>query len=199
MLCELCCHSVYSGREACGRTSRGHTGGRSHRNSPPSFCGACLNFSREKDSAVPFPRRPRSRILSTNELIILHKIPVRVTAPRFELTSQRQKVLRLPTEPPARGDRCTYTCFLRPKIFSEQSEPLSRSGNQLLVAITKSTTLPSKRHAGIRSTYPQSFLINCEQQLQTTTITRYAKITGTVLYWEVVLFTVDRSLMVVEL
>ena len=31
------------------------TGGRSHRISPPSFCGACLNFSREKDSAVPFP------------------------------------------------------------------------------------------------------------------------------------------------
>ena len=24
---------------------------------PPSFCGACLNFSREKESAVPFPRR----------------------------------------------------------------------------------------------------------------------------------------------
>ena len=23
---------------------------------PPSFCGACLNFYREKDSAVPFPR-----------------------------------------------------------------------------------------------------------------------------------------------
>ena len=42
-----------------GRTSRGHTGGRSHRIShPPYFCGACLNFSREKDSAIPFPRRP---------------------------------------------------------------------------------------------------------------------------------------------
>ena len=41
-----------------GRTSRGHTGGRSQRIShPPSFCGACLNFSREKDSAIPFPRR----------------------------------------------------------------------------------------------------------------------------------------------
>ena len=41
-----------------GRTSRGHTGG-SHRIShPPSFCGACLTFSREKDSAIPFPRRP---------------------------------------------------------------------------------------------------------------------------------------------
>ena len=42
-----------------GRTSRGHTGGRSHRIShPPSFCGACPNFSRDKDSAIPFPRRP---------------------------------------------------------------------------------------------------------------------------------------------
>ena len=29
------------------------TGGRSHRIfHPPSFCGACLNFSREKDSAI---------------------------------------------------------------------------------------------------------------------------------------------------
>ena len=36
-----------------GRTSRGHTGGRSHRIfHPPSFCGARLNFSREKDSAA---------------------------------------------------------------------------------------------------------------------------------------------------
>ena len=37
-----------------GHTSRGHTGGRSHRIShPPSFCGACLTFSREKDLAIP--------------------------------------------------------------------------------------------------------------------------------------------------
>ena len=51
----------------------GHTGGRSHRIShPPSFCGACLSFSREKDSAIPFPRRPRSRILCTTDLIVLH-------------------------------------------------------------------------------------------------------------------------------
>ena len=42
-----------------GRTSRGHTGGRSHRIfHPPFFCGACLSFSREEDSAIPFPRRP---------------------------------------------------------------------------------------------------------------------------------------------
>ena len=45
----------------------GHTGGRLHRIShPPSFCGACLYFSRVKDSAVP------GRILCTNELIVLH-------------------------------------------------------------------------------------------------------------------------------
>ena len=25
---------------------------------PPSFCGACLNVAREKDSAIHFPRRP---------------------------------------------------------------------------------------------------------------------------------------------
>ena len=30
------------------------------------------------------------------------KIPIRVTAPRFELTLQRQKVSKLPTEPPGR-------------------------------------------------------------------------------------------------
>ena len=39
---------------------------------PPSFCGACLIFSRKKDSAVPVPRRPCSRILCTRELIVLH-------------------------------------------------------------------------------------------------------------------------------
>ena len=38
-----------------GRTSRGHTGGRSHRIShPPSFCGACLHFFREMNSGIPY-------------------------------------------------------------------------------------------------------------------------------------------------
>ena len=36
-----------------GRTSRGHTEGRSPRISHPPFCGACLIFFREKDSAIP--------------------------------------------------------------------------------------------------------------------------------------------------
>ena len=68
-----------------------------------------------------------SRILCTNnDRIVLHllgmifviwlflflrgKIPVRVTAPIFELTSQRQKISRLPTEPPGRPD-CTKSQF----------------------------------------------------------------------------------------
>ena len=60
-----------------GRTSRGHTGGRPYRISrPPSFCGACLNFSREKGSAVPFLRRPCSRILCTNDFIVLHPLGI---------------------------------------------------------------------------------------------------------------------------
>ena len=45
-----------------------HTGGKSHRISSPSFCGACPSLSRAKDSAVRFPRRLWSRILYTNEL-----------------------------------------------------------------------------------------------------------------------------------
>ena len=55
-----------------GRTSRGHTRGRSRRMFHPPFCGACLNFSRKKDSAFPFPRRLWSLFLCTNDLIVLH-------------------------------------------------------------------------------------------------------------------------------
>ena len=57
----VCFLPIHSGHQVRWTyTSRGHTGGRSHRIfHPPSFCGACLSFSREKDSAIiPFPRRP---------------------------------------------------------------------------------------------------------------------------------------------
>ena len=89
-----------------GCTSRGHTGGRSHGIShPPSFCDACLNFSREKDSAVPFPRRPCNRILCTNDFIVLHLLSFfflsfffcseeKSQSPGFELISQRVRRLR---------------------------------------------------------------------------------------------------------
>ena len=98
-----------------GRTIRGHTGGRSHRIfHPPSFCSACLNFSREKDSAFPFPRRPCSRILCTNDLIVLHPLGIFVFFVFFcflvrkipfdgvELTSQRVRGLRGTSELPGR-------------------------------------------------------------------------------------------------
>ena len=45
-----------------------------------------------------YPRHNRSPLVGHD----VKKIPVRVTAPRFELVSQRQKVSRLPNEPPGR-------------------------------------------------------------------------------------------------
>ena len=63
-------------------------------------------------------------VLPGNNLIVLHllgfyyllffsrgKIPVRVTTPRFELTSQCQRASRLPTEPPERSLCCIFFCF----------------------------------------------------------------------------------------
>ena len=105
-----------------GRTSRGHTGGRSHRIShTPSFCGACLNFSREKDSVIPFPRRPSSRILCTNDLlIVLHPLGIFILVFSFsvrkirfagiELTSQR--VGRIHSYLSATGATGRYTVCL---------------------------------------------------------------------------------------
>ena len=99
-----------------GRTSRSHTGRRSHGIShPPSFCGACLNFSREKDSAIPFPRRLWSRILCTNDLIVFHPLGIFVLFFSFlvrkipfagiELTSNVSEGYEVPLS--YRGDRYT--------------------------------------------------------------------------------------------
>ena len=99
--------------EFVGRTSRGHTGGRSHGIShPPSFCSACLSFSREKNSAIPFLRRPRSRILCTNDLIVLHPLGIlflffsllvrKIPFAGIELTAQRVRGLRGTSELPGR-------------------------------------------------------------------------------------------------
>ena len=56
VLCVCVCFlPIYSGRQIRWKYQPV-----SHKDfsSAPSFCGACLYFSREKDSAVPFPRRP---------------------------------------------------------------------------------------------------------------------------------------------
>ena len=57
----MCYHPIYSERQTCGRISRGHTEGRSHRTPPPSFCGSCLNFYREKGSTISFPQKVKYR------------------------------------------------------------------------------------------------------------------------------------------
>ena len=80
-----------------GRTSRGHTGGSHRIFHPPSFCGACLNFSREKDSAIPFPRRPRSRILGTDDLDTINRKvyiidDLRASATGIELVQLAQNI-----------------------------------------------------------------------------------------------------------
>ena len=49
-----------------------------------------------------YPRINRSPLVGHVLFCFREKILVRVTALRFELTSQRQKVSRLPTEPPGR-------------------------------------------------------------------------------------------------
>ena len=60
-------YPIYSGRQTCGRTSRGHTGRRPHRISSPPFCSACLN------SAVPFPRRPDKSFSTTCSSFFLRR------------------------------------------------------------------------------------------------------------------------------
>ena len=107
-----------------GRTSRGHTRGRSHRFShPPSFCGTCLNFSREKDSAISFPRRPWSRILCTNDLIVLHPLGIfsfsflvrKIPFAGIELMSQRVRGYMDTSELPGRPAVVVY-------IYSQHCE-----------------------------------------------------------------------------
>ena len=72
MMCFLCFLPIHSGHQVRWTYQPG-----SHRIfHPPSFCGACLNFSREEELAIPFPRRPWSRILCTNDLIVLHSLGI---------------------------------------------------------------------------------------------------------------------------
>ena len=73
----------------------------SHRIShPPSFCGACLNFSREKDSAIPFHRRLWCRILCTNDLLVLHPLGIFVLFCFVLFLSEKNPVCRDRTHVP---------------------------------------------------------------------------------------------------
>ena len=124
--CDVCvcvfCHLISFGRRTYERTSRGHTGGRSHRRKVTqdfsTFFLRCLpsflsreGFSRPFPSSTVksnfvYPRINRSPLVGHDFFIFYFlffvKIPVRVTAPRLELTSQRQRVSTLPIQPPGR-------------------------------------------------------------------------------------------------
>ena len=77
---------------------------------PPPICVACLNFDCEKNSASLSLIDREVESLYTHELIVFHLLlfifvkenPSSSVTPRFEFTSLRQKVSRLPTEPPER-------------------------------------------------------------------------------------------------
>ena len=94
----VCFLPIHSGLKFVGRISRGHTGGMSQSSHPPSFCGACLNFSRDKDSAIPFPRRISPPVGHFYFIFLVRKIPFA----GIELTSQRVRGLRGTPELPGR-------------------------------------------------------------------------------------------------
>ena len=87
-----------------------HQPGSHRRKATPSAMLALIFIARRIQPSLSLVGREGYRILCTHDIIIvLHllgmmgeKIPVRVTAPTFELTGQRQKVSRWPTEPPGR-------------------------------------------------------------------------------------------------
>ena len=128
------CHPIYSGRQTCGRTSRYHTGGRSHRIShpPPFCCMLALIFTARRiqpflffsSSTVKYIEFVYQRINHFPSLVghfyfyfifSRGKIPVSVTAPRFEFTPRRQKASRLQTEP---WGRATAPRYLKRSIYN---------------------------------------------------------------------------------
>ena len=101
----MCCLLIYSGRQACGRTSRGHTGFLTHLPSAVLALNflARGGFSRSfsclpaVESSYVYERINRSPLLGH-----IYKSIYFFSTPGFELASQLQKVSRLPTEPPGR-------------------------------------------------------------------------------------------------
>ena len=89
-----------------GRTSRGHTGGSSHRiTHPPSFCGACALMFLAR-GIQPFPSLVDREVefLCTNDLIVLHPLGIfilyflvclvrKIPFAGIELSSQRVRRL----------------------------------------------------------------------------------------------------------
>ena len=108
---------IYSGRQTYGRTSRSHTRSRHL----PSAVLAFIFLARR---IQPFLS------LVDREVEFVYPRIIRVTVPRFGLTSQRQKVSRLPTQPPG-GDLlvANQKKLLRTMANPSARGPLSREKN----------------------------------------------------------------------
>ena len=142
ILCWVCFLPIRSGHQVRWTYQSG-----SHRIShPPSFCGACLHFSREKDSAIPFPRRTWSRILCTNDSIVLHPWPFlflyfsflvrKIPFTGIELTSQRVRGLHAWLPLSYRGDRVLYTyikCHVGTPEKQQKQKQCSTSSDMVVI------------------------------------------------------------------
>ena len=72
-VCAFCHRPIYSGRQVvCGRTSRGHTGGRSHRTSPPPSAVLALIFLARR--IQPFLSLVDCEVETNELLIVLHML-----------------------------------------------------------------------------------------------------------------------------
>ena len=132
----LCCHPIYSVRQVCGCTSPGHTW-EGHTGFLLHLLSAVLAliflarriqpFLSLVDREVEFCVLNRSPDVGIYLFIFGGKIPVRVTTPRFELSSQRQRVSRLPTEPPGRPVQMKAFIFCKPTVECVSSRPRART------------------------------------------------------------------------
>ena len=121
--CTFCCSShcfrcllsfplFWASDYACGLTSRDHTGGRPHRNSP-SFCGARLNFLSRGGFSRPFPSSAvkSNFVYPRNNRSPLVGHDVRENHSSYDCSEIRtqvptsEKVSRSQTEPPGRPAR----------------------------------------------------------------------------------------------
>ena len=160
-MCVCCCFlPIHSGHiKFIGRTSRGHTGGRSHRISHPPFLIHLLSAMR----ALIFLARRIQPVLSlvdrevdflcTNDLIVLHPLGIfilffiflvrKIPFAGIELTSQRVRELRGTSELPGRPATmqgheypyCYVTCTNIIYHWSSNKLQIAKAGEKVLLSV----------------------------------------------------------------
>ena len=171
----VCCHPTYPYRQVRGCTRQCHIWGRPHIISSLLVYCACLNFSRETDSAVSFLPRLWSRTWCTDGLIFLHLLDS-FSRRFFERgnsnSSNDAVVLRLPKRPPGRpaspGTRSSicgtrYTLHPKRKIYISV-DFRNKSFKRLRTRVSFSVTGPTQGHQQRRWGKPDSpieLLVRC--------------------------------------